>query len=285
MRNTKKGFTLVELLVVIAILAILATVSVVGYTNYIKNANESLALQELSQVKSSILAEDIVNNNFAIGSDGKVNAEGEAKFNEYLAGLANGLNGTLAYADGKVTYTLKKDTSVVYVLDLKTGEVEAGTATQTPVTPTATTLATFGFDNDQTTPNFESNADLTDEKSSFTNNSYTLELTNRSKVFVATDANVNGCLKLGTGSVVGTFTFEVPDNVTEVVIYVAGRQTKEAKITVNGVNYDVVTMSDNGEYTAIRVDTTSTKTVTFTTQDVTEKRAMIDKIEFIGTAN
>ena len=137
MRNTKKGFTLVELLVVIAILAILATVSVVGYTNYIKNANESLALQELSQVKSSILAEDIVNNNFAIGSDGKVNAEGEAKFNEYLAGLATDLNGELLYADGKVTYTLKKDTSVVYVLDLKTGEVEAGTATQTPVTPPA----------------------------------------------------------------------------------------------------------------------------------------------------
>lgn len=137
MRNTKKGFTLVELLVVIAILAILATVSVVGYTNYIKNANESLALQELSQVKSSILAEDIVNNNFAIGSDGKVNAEGVAKFNEYLAGLATDLNGNLEYVDGTVVYTLEKDTSVVYVLDLKTGEVEAGTATQTPVTPPA----------------------------------------------------------------------------------------------------------------------------------------------------
>lgn len=137
MRNTKKGFTLVELLVVIAILAILATVSVVGYTNYIKNANESLALQELSQVKSSILAEDIVNNDFAIGSDGKVNAEGVAKFNEYLAGLATDLNGNLEYVDGTVVYTLEKDTSVVYVLDLKTGEVEAGTATQTPVTPPA----------------------------------------------------------------------------------------------------------------------------------------------------
>ncbi len=137
MRNTKKGFTLVELLVVIAILAILATVSVVGYTNYIKNANESLALQELSQVKSSILAEDIVNNNFAIGSDGKVNAEGVVAFNAYLEDLAADLNGELLYADGKVTYTLEKDTSVVYVLDLKTGEVEAGTATQTPVTPPA----------------------------------------------------------------------------------------------------------------------------------------------------
>lgn len=47
--NTKKGFTLVELLVVIAILAILATVSVVGYTSFIKSAavsnDENIAAQ------------------------------------------------------------------------------------------------------------------------------------------------------------------------------------------------------------------------------------------------
>ena len=50
MRNNKmKGFTLVELLVVIAILAILATVSVVGYTSFIKSAyisnDENIAAQ------------------------------------------------------------------------------------------------------------------------------------------------------------------------------------------------------------------------------------------------
>ena len=41
MKQTKKGFTLVELLVVIAILAILATVSVVGYTTFITKAHIS----------------------------------------------------------------------------------------------------------------------------------------------------------------------------------------------------------------------------------------------------
>ncbi len=41
MKHSKKGFTLVELLVVIAILAILATVSVVGYTSFIAKANLS----------------------------------------------------------------------------------------------------------------------------------------------------------------------------------------------------------------------------------------------------
>lgn len=55
-----KGFTLVELLVVIAILAILATVSVVGYTSFIQNANDSACEQELAQIKTQVTANDIV---------------------------------------------------------------------------------------------------------------------------------------------------------------------------------------------------------------------------------
>lgn len=54
MKNTKKGFTLVELLVVIAILAILATVSVVGYTSFVQKADESAADQEIHQIETII---------------------------------------------------------------------------------------------------------------------------------------------------------------------------------------------------------------------------------------
>ena len=53
-KNTKKGFTLVELLVVIAILAILATVSVVGYTAFINRANQSNAQTEADQIKTIV---------------------------------------------------------------------------------------------------------------------------------------------------------------------------------------------------------------------------------------
>ena len=53
-KNTKKGFTLVELLVVIAILAILATVSVVGYTAFINRANQSNAQTEADQIEAYI---------------------------------------------------------------------------------------------------------------------------------------------------------------------------------------------------------------------------------------
>lgn len=41
MKNNRKGFTLVELLVVIAILAILATVAVVGYSSFIESGKQS----------------------------------------------------------------------------------------------------------------------------------------------------------------------------------------------------------------------------------------------------
>lgn len=55
--NKKKGFTLVELLVVIAILAILATVSILGYTSFTAKAKASVAEQELTQIKTILLAD------------------------------------------------------------------------------------------------------------------------------------------------------------------------------------------------------------------------------------
>ena len=61
-----KGFTLVELLVVIAILAILATVSVVGYTSFINNANNSVALSELTQVRDFHIANQYTDDNTAV---------------------------------------------------------------------------------------------------------------------------------------------------------------------------------------------------------------------------
>ncbi len=69
MRNMKKkGFTLVELLVVIAIIAILAAVSVVGYTAFIGRANESNAMTEASQVEEAIKANLMAGEDYVIGT-------------------------------------------------------------------------------------------------------------------------------------------------------------------------------------------------------------------------
>ena len=57
MKNTKKGFTLVELLVVIAILAILATVAVVGYTSFTEKAQQSVDQQLVDQINTLLTAE------------------------------------------------------------------------------------------------------------------------------------------------------------------------------------------------------------------------------------
>lgn len=72
MKNAKKkGFTLVELLVVIAILAILASVSVVGYTAFIDKANESNARTELTQIRDFINAKFLPSNAFEVEANGQ----------------------------------------------------------------------------------------------------------------------------------------------------------------------------------------------------------------------
>ena len=65
MKNTKKGFTLVELLVVIAILAILATVAVVGYTSFTRKAdisNDTVISKELTTLIQATDINDPVEN-------------------------------------------------------------------------------------------------------------------------------------------------------------------------------------------------------------------------------
>lgn len=68
MKNTKKGFTLVELLVVIAILAILASVAVVGYTSFIEKAERSNAQTELHQLETSVEANLMVGDDTVLGT-------------------------------------------------------------------------------------------------------------------------------------------------------------------------------------------------------------------------
>ncbi len=115
----------------------------------------------------------------------------------------------------------------------------------------------------------------------YTVGNYKLTLTGMSKVYAsARDAKGNSCLKLGTGSATAKFSFTVPDDVTKVIIYVAGYKANKASVVVNGVTYEISTTSNNGEYTAIEVDTSVTKTVTFITNSSPDERAMVNTIEF-----
>lgn len=94
MKKTQKGFTLVELLVVIAILAILATVSVVGYTSFIEKAELSNAQTEAHQIatliESALMTEDKV-------IVTKTTSTEETSATTYI--VATKTNGTITFAN------------------------------------------------------------------------------------------------------------------------------------------------------------------------------------------
>ena len=98
--NTKKGFTLVELLVVIAILAILATVSVVGYTSFIERAEQSNAQTELHQIETTIKSYHISEQPYVIAT--KTSGD-PAVTTKYTVVVAN--DGTVTLSDGTNTLT------------------------------------------------------------------------------------------------------------------------------------------------------------------------------------
>ena len=74
MFKKKDGFTLVELIVVIAILAILAGVAIPAYSGYIKKANDSAVETELAAISSAAMAANATQGEISqitVSADGK----------------------------------------------------------------------------------------------------------------------------------------------------------------------------------------------------------------------
>ena len=97
----------------------------------------------------------------------------------------------------------------------------------------------------------------------------------------AIDAKGNSCIKLGTSSGIGSFSFTVPSNVNKVTIEVAQYKSNTTKVVINGTTHTITTASNDGAYTSIEVDTSSNKTVTITTVD-NANRAMVNSISLEG---
>ncbi len=159
------------------------------------------------------------------------------------------------------------------------GECTRCDATEGEATPVL--LATFALGADGSATHKDGSSD----KATYTETvgDYTLNITGGSKMYPdSIDAKGNGALKFGSSSAAGKMTITVDEKVTKVVIYVAGYKANTAKLTINGTSYTVSTPSNDGNYTAIEIDTTTTKTISFATVSG-GYRAMVNTIEFYGT--
>lgn len=144
-KSNKKGFTLVELIVVIAIMAILAAVLVPTVTSKIKEANSSAAKSDVASVASGIQsdlfslqanktnktvyfaentdfenikdADDVASSKLIVATDGSVSKIGDGK-SDIIVSVADGVI-TLSKAGGGDTWTV--------TIDIETGVVSEPT--------------------------------------------------------------------------------------------------------------------------------------------------------------
>lgn len=179
------------------------------------------------------------------------------------------------YEAGDVFHPTKDTT--LYALYSRTETTSGGGST-------TTTEITFNLGTDNSS---KSNSENSTAKTTYTETAsdYTLNLTNGVKFYPNSyDKNGSAIIKLGSGSAVGSFTIaDIPDSVTKVIINIAGRQTKTTQLKVNSTTYDINTKSDNDQYTAVEIDTSSVKELDVTTVKISsgDYRAYMDSIVFV----
>ena len=112
MRNNRKGFTIVELVIVIAVIAILAGVLIPTFAGVTSKAKDSKALQEAKNAYTADLAT----------LNGQVTEAEIAKYTN------NELQGTFTFADDgeSYTYSFENDDNITYTFDSADNEWTKG---------------------------------------------------------------------------------------------------------------------------------------------------------------
>lgn len=105
-KRLKKGFTITELVIVIAVIAILAAVLIPTFANVIENANESAAMQECrsewSNYQPEVATEPTEGNDFLITTKGYCFIVEDGQFNsEALEGVTVPNDTTVNWGDSE----------------------------------------------------------------------------------------------------------------------------------------------------------------------------------------
>ena len=125
----RRGFTVVELVVVIAIIAVLAAVLIPTFTSIIKKANDSAYLQERTNQKIEDLAEKVDNANWLSWEDfeGKLAAEiakiGKVPTDDEIKAAVKAAMDQYAASQGTGETGLTKDQVEIIVKEALSGQL------------------------------------------------------------------------------------------------------------------------------------------------------------------
>lgn len=134
MRNKKKGFTLVELIVVIAIIGVLAAIIVPTTLHFVNQSRDEAAAQEISGIFNSIdgsLTLALANSETI---DEDVVAEWLSTAGIAAEDLSNTVTVTIAVADASATLTVSTSRDGVEALTKTYSQIDEGTISDVTIT-------------------------------------------------------------------------------------------------------------------------------------------------------